>query len=226
MEMAQQAERTLDVQYFVIENDDTGKLIQEALLQAADRGVRVRVLLDDEGSRGRTVKLTPLAAHPNIELRVFNPAVYRGQVEFLEFLHNVELLGDAIRLNRRMHNKLFVVDNEIGIIGGRNIGDAYFQEGRDLDFGDYDVIAAGRVVKDMLDVQLPLSQTELGRAALPQDVGRVTPRACLQGWLFYPLATGSTAPIAGVSPAHWRGWWCRSDDWRRHGAPWTELAGA
>jgi putative cardiolipin synthase len=149
MEMAQQAERTLDVQYFVIENDDTGKLIQEALLQAADRGVRVRVLLDDEGSRGRTVKLTPLAAHPNIELRVFNPAVYRGQVEFLEFLHNVELLGDAIRLNRRMHNKLFVVDNEIGIIGGRNIGDAYFQEGRDLDFGDYDVIAAGGVVKDM-----------------------------------------------------------------------------
>jgi hypothetical protein len=78
----------------------------------------------------------------------------------------------------------------------------------------------------MLDVQLPLSQTELGRAALPQDVGRVTPRACLQGWLFYPLATGSTAPIAGVSPAHWRGWWCRSDDWSSHGAPWTELAGA
>ena len=61
--MAQQAERTLDVQYFVVENDDTGKLIQEALLQAADRGVRVRVLLDDEGSRGRTAKLTPLAAH-------------------------------------------------------------------------------------------------------------------------------------------------------------------
>jgi hypothetical protein len=78
----------------------------------------------------------------------------------------------------------------------------------------------------MLDVQLPLSQTALGRAALPQDVGRVTPRACLQGWLFYPLATGSAAPIAGVSPAHWRGWWCRSDDWRSHGAPWTELAGA
>ena len=149
MEMAQQAERTLDIQYFVLENDDTGKLIQEALLQAADRGVRVRVLLDDEGSRGRTVKLTPLAAHRNIELRVFNPAVYRGQVEFLEFLHDVELLGDATRLNRRMHNKLFVVDNEIGIIGGRNIGDAYFQEGRDLEFGDYDVIAAGGVVKDM-----------------------------------------------------------------------------
>ncbi|MEO8564950.1 MAG: phospholipase D family protein [Betaproteobacteria bacterium] len=146
MEMAQQAERTLDVQYFVVENDDTGKLIQEALLQAADRGVRVRVLLDDEGSRGRTAKLTPLAGHPNVELRVFNPAAYRGPVEFF---HDVELLGDATRMNRRMHNKLFVVDNEIGIIGGRNIGDAYFQEGRDLEFGDYDVIAAGVVVKDM-----------------------------------------------------------------------------
>ena len=58
------------------------------------------------------------------------------------------------------------------------------------------------------------------------DVGQVIPRACLQGWLFYPLATGSAAPIAGVSPAHWRGWWCRSNDWRSHGAPWTELAGA
>ena len=146
MEMAQQAERTLDAQYFVIENDDTGRLIQQVLLQAADRGVRVRVLLDDEGSRGRTAKLTPLSAHPNVELRVFNPAVYRGS---LEFLHDLELVGDGVRMNRRMHNKLFVVDNEIGIIGGRNIGDAYFQEGRDLDFGDYDVIAAGGVVKDM-----------------------------------------------------------------------------
>jgi putative cardiolipin synthase len=64
-------------------------------------------------------------------------------------IHDVELLGDATRLNYRMHNKLFVVDNEIGIIGGRNIGDAYFQEGRDLEFGDYDVIAARGVVKDM-----------------------------------------------------------------------------
>ena len=146
MEMAQQAERTLDVQYFVLENDDTGKLIQEALLQAADRGVRVRVLIDDEGSYGREDQLKPLAAHPNIELRVFNPAVYRGPIQAL---HDVELLCDAGRLNYRMHNKLFVVDNQVGIIGGRNIGDAYFQEGRDLEFGDYDVIATGGIVKNM-----------------------------------------------------------------------------
>ena len=146
MEIAQQAERTLDVQYFVIENDDTGQLILESLLQAADRGVRVRLLLDDEGSLGRVSKLKPLAAHPNIELRVFNPAAYRGPIEGL---HDLELIADASRLNYRMHNKLFVVDNEVGIIGGRNIGDAYFQEGKDLEFGDYDVIAAGSTVKDM-----------------------------------------------------------------------------
>ncbi|MGH8714208.1 MAG: phospholipase D-like domain-containing protein, partial [Casimicrobiaceae bacterium] len=146
MEMAQRAERTLDVQYFVIENDDTGKLLQEALLQAADRGVRVRVLIDDEGELGREAQMKPLAAHPNVELRVFNPAMYRGPIGIL---HDIELLGDATRLNYRMHNKLFVVDNEVGIIGGRNIGDAYFQEGRDFEFGDYDVIAAGPIVKKM-----------------------------------------------------------------------------
>jgi len=76
----------------------------------------------------------------------------------------------------------------------------------------------------MLEVQLPLSQTALGRAALPADVERVTPRACLQGWLFYPLAAGPPAPMPGVSPAHWRGWWCHSDDWRHPGAPWAALA--
>ncbi|MEP6998757.1 MAG: DUF1853 family protein [Betaproteobacteria bacterium] len=78
----------------------------------------------------------------------------------------------------------------------------------------------------MLEVQLPLSQTALGRAALPAGVDSVIPRACLQGWLFYPLAAPPAPPIGGISPAHWRGWWCRSDDWRSHGAPWAELAGA
>ncbi|MGH8849486.1 MAG: DUF1853 family protein [Casimicrobiaceae bacterium] len=80
--------------------------------------------------------------------------------------------------------------------------------------------------RHMLDVQLPLSQTALGRAALPAPIEQVVPRACLQGWLFYPLAACSVAQVPGVSPAHWRGWWCHSDDWRRDGAPWTELATA
>jgi putative cardiolipin synthase len=146
MEMAEAAERTLDVEYFLIQSDDTGQLLIEALLKAADRGVRVRVLLDDAGSFGRDAQIRTLAGYPNVELRLFNPFAYRGNIEFL---HVAEYMGDGSRLNYRMHNKLIVVDNEIGIVGGRNVGDEYFQGGRDLEFGDYDIIAAGPIVKQV-----------------------------------------------------------------------------
>ena len=146
MELAAAAERTLDVQYFVIQSDDTGQLLIEALLKAADRGVRVRVLLDDSGSFGRDAQIRTLAGYPNVELRLFNPFAYRGDVEFV---HVAEFLGNASRLNYRMHNKVFVVDNEIGIVGGRNIGDEYFQGGRDFEFGDYDIIAAGPIINEV-----------------------------------------------------------------------------
>ena len=146
MEMAEAAGRTLDIQYFLIQSDDTGQLLIEALLRAADRGVRVRVLLDDAGSFGRDAQVRTLAGYPNVELRLFNPFAYRGDVEFV---HVAEYLGDGGRLNYRMHNKLFVVDNEIGIVGGRNVGDEYFQGGRDFEFGDFDVIAAGPIVNQI-----------------------------------------------------------------------------
>jgi putative cardiolipin synthase len=146
MEMAEAASQTLDVQYFLIQSDDTGQLLIEALLKAADRGVRIRVLLDDAGSFGRDAQIRTLAGYPNVELRLFNPFVYRGNVEFV---HAAEYLGDATRLNYRMHNKLFVVDNEIGLVGGRNVGDEYFQGGHDLQFGDYDIIAAGPIVNEI-----------------------------------------------------------------------------
>ena len=146
MEMAEAAGRTLDVQYFLIQSDDTGQLLIEALLKAADRGVRVRVLLDDAGSFGRDAQIRTLAGYPNVELRLFNPFAYRGE---WPFLHATEYLADATRLNYRMHNKLFVVDNEIGIVGGRNVGDEYFQGGRDFEFGDYDIIAAGPIVNQI-----------------------------------------------------------------------------
>jgi cardiolipin synthase C len=145
MEMVGAAGRTLDVEYFLIQSDDTGQLLIEALLKAADRGVRVRVLLDDAGSFGRDAQIRTLAGFPNVELRLFNPFAYRGNVSFL---HAAEYVGDSSRLNYRMHNKLIVVDNEIGIVGGRNVGDEYFQGGRDIDFGDYDVIAAGPIVNE------------------------------------------------------------------------------
>ena len=146
MEMAEAAARTLDVQYFLIQSDDTGQLLIQALLKAADRGVRLRVLLDDAGSFGRDAQIRTLAGYPNVELRLFNPFAYRGNVEFV---HVAEYLGDATRLNYRMHNKLFVVDNEIGIVGGRNVGDEYFQGGHDLQFGDYDIIAVGPIVNEI-----------------------------------------------------------------------------
>jgi len=146
MELAQAAQRTLDVQYFLIQSDDAGQLLIEALLEAADRGVRVRVLLDDAGSFGRDAQIRTLAGLPNVELRLFNPFAYRGNVEFV---HAAEYVGDAVRLNYRMHNKLFVVDNALGIVGGRNIGDEYFEGGRDFEFGDYDVVATGPIVKQV-----------------------------------------------------------------------------
>jgi putative cardiolipin synthase len=146
MQMAKRAERTLDAQYFLIQSDNTGQLLIEALLAAADRGVRVRVLLDDAGSFGRDAQIRTLAGYPNVELRLFNPFAYRGEIGFL---HLAEYVGAASRLNYRMHNKLFVVDNEIGIVGGRNIGDEYFQGGSDVEFGDYDIITAGPIVNQI-----------------------------------------------------------------------------
>jgi putative cardiolipin synthase len=146
IEMAAFAEKTLDVQYFAIQSDDTGQLFIAALLDAADRGVRVRILLDDSNAVGRDAEIGALTAHPNIELRVFNPFTYRGP---LEFLRSAEFALNEARLTYRMHNKLLVVDNELAIVGGRNIGDAYFAASTAMEFGDYDLLAAGPLVRKL-----------------------------------------------------------------------------
>lgn len=144
MEMSRLAEKTLDVQYFAIQSDDTGRLFIQGLLDAADRGVRVRILLDDSNAVGRDAEIGALTAHPNIELRVFNPFSYRGP---LEFMRAAEFALNEKRLTYRMHNKLFVVDNEVALIGGRNIGDAYFAASQTMEFGDYDLLIAGPMVR-------------------------------------------------------------------------------
>lgn len=146
IEMVTLAEKTLDVQYFSIESDRTGRLFIESLLDAADRGVRVRILVDDSKSVGRDAEIGALAAHQNIELRVFNPFTYRGA---LEFLRTAEFALNERRLTFRMHNKLFVVDNELALIGGRNIGDAYFAASQTMEFGDYDLLVAGPMVRTL-----------------------------------------------------------------------------
>jgi putative cardiolipin synthase len=139
-EMADSAERTIDAQYFILHGDDTGRLFIGRLLAAADRGVRVRLLLDDANSIGGDRRVTTLAVHKNIEVRMFNPfRVPAG----LAPLRAADLALEADRLSRRMHNKLMVIDNAIAVAGGRNIGDEYFQGNRAFEFGDFDVFVAG-----------------------------------------------------------------------------------
>jgi len=144
--LAESAERTLDLQYYILSEDTTTQLLLYRVLRAAQRGVRVRLLIDDLYAVGRDFDLATLSAHPNIEVRVFNPFLSRGRLGLSQLL---EFLGDATRLNRRMHNKLWIADNAAAIAGGRNLGDEYFDAHRDLYFSDLDVLAAGPVVQDI-----------------------------------------------------------------------------
>ncbi len=139
MLLAEAAERGLDVQYYIWHADLTGKFLLEALRQAADRGVRVRLLLDDNSTQGLDPILAALDSHPNIEVRLFNPFLQRDW-RWLGYL------TDFGRLNRRMHNKSFTVDNQVTVVGGRNIGDEYFDAGQEVSFVDLDVLAVGAVV--------------------------------------------------------------------------------
>lgn len=133
------AEKSIDVQYYIWDPDDTGKLLAERLLAAANRGVRVRALLDDFGFVENDQRLLALDSHPNIEVRLFNPIASRDNLM-------LGMLSDFNRATRRMHNKSFNVDNQVAIVGGRNIGDGYFEAGTGLDMADLDVLAIGSVV--------------------------------------------------------------------------------
>ncbi len=141
--LAEAAEQTLDLQYYVVAQDATATLLLYRALLAAQRGVRVRLLLDDIGAAGRDFDLATLAAHPNVQIRIFNPFLGRG---WLGVSRVFEFLGDSERLNRRMHNKLWIADNTVAVIGGRNLGDAYFAAQGEGAFADLDLLAAGPVV--------------------------------------------------------------------------------
>ena len=140
--LAQWAERSIDTQYYLISADVIGALFIEALLDAADRGVRVRFLLDDILTSGYDSGLAALDSHPNVELRIFNPVARSGWRAW-------NSLTDFSRINRRMHNKTFTIDNQFTIIGGRNIAAEYFGARQDVNFGDADILAIGPVVKDV-----------------------------------------------------------------------------
>jgi len=140
--LARAADRSIDAQYYIWRHDMSGTLLFEELHDAADRGVRVRLLLDDNNTTGLDPILSMLDAHPNIEVRLFNPFMHRR-------FRALGFLTDFARLNRRMHNKSFTVDNQVTIVGGRNVGDEYFDAGQGLLFVDLDAMAIGPVVSDV-----------------------------------------------------------------------------
>ena len=140
--LAAHAEKSLDVQYYIWHGDRVGYLLFEELLKAAERGVRVRLLLDDINTGGLDPTIAVLDAHPNVEVRLYNPVARRG-VRVLNFV------TDFARVNKRMHNKSFTADNQVSIIGGRNIGNEYFEAGEGVAFIDLDVIAIGPAVRDI-----------------------------------------------------------------------------
>ena len=139
--MTELAEKTLDLQYFIWDPDTTGRILTERIVRAADRGVRVRILVDDLNLEGRDAVVAALDAHPNIEIRLFNPFAHRSS-------HLLGFIADFDRVNHRMHNKLFVMDNALAIVGGRNIGNHYFEVDQQVNFRDMDVVAGGPVVRE------------------------------------------------------------------------------
>ncbi len=140
--LAAAAERTIDAQYYLLHDDPTGHLFAASLLQAADRGVRVRLLLDDMDTSSYDAMTAALDNHKNIEIRLFNP-FWREQSLLIAGL------TDFKRINRRMHNKSMTADNVFTIVGGRNIGDEYFLAREEMNYADLDVLAAGPVVREV-----------------------------------------------------------------------------
>ncbi len=180
--LADLAERSLDMQYYIWEGDSSSRILGERILEAADRGVRVRVLLDDfylGGSRDFTVGA--FDRHPNVEVRLFNPISIRQR----PLLRGLELATRVARLKHRMHNKLFVADNQVGIMGGRNIGNTYFGVDPERNYRDLDVMTAGPIVpriSESFDIYwnsewaVPISEVR-GRLPSPEEAEAILDEA-------------------------------------------------
>lgn len=170
--LADLAVATLDVQYFVWQNDASGALLAQRLLDAANRGVKVRLLLDDFAVSKSGALVARLDAHPSIEVRVFNPWASRGSM----FGVAVEFLARTKTLNRRMHNKAYIADGRFAILGGRNIGDRYFGVYEPFVENDLDLLVTGPVVADV-----SASFEEFWSSAAAYPVALLDPRAAAEG---------------------------------------------
>jgi putative cardiolipin synthase len=138
------AARSLDVQTYIWNADGTGMALAYLLLEAADRGVKVRLLVDDMDARNKNYGFAALDAHPNISVRMFNP--FQSRAGALTFMF--EAMGSFSRINRRMHNKTWIADNRIAVVGGRNLGDEYFGASDEVNFVDLDFAMVGPIVRD------------------------------------------------------------------------------
>jgi putative cardiolipin synthase len=142
LRLAEKAEKSIDMQYFLMKHDTAGIVMTNALLKSADRGVRIRFLLDDVFTTVPDRSFLLINQHPNIEIRIFNPISRRG-------IYALNFIAQFDQANRRMHNKSFTVDNSISIVGGRNIGNEYFEISTDAVFVDLDVLAVGPIVPEI-----------------------------------------------------------------------------
>lgn len=140
--ITEHAGRSLDLQYYIWHDDLVGHLMAKALYDAAERGVRVRILLDDMNAKDKDALMMALDAHPNIELRLYNPFRNRSGIA-----RTLELVQRAFSVNHRMHNKSWIADGRIAIVGGRNIGEEYFSARSDVNFQDLDLLVAGPAVQ-------------------------------------------------------------------------------
>ena len=160
VEMIRAAERSIDLQYYIWNNDLSGRILLSELVRAADRGVRVRLLIDDNTTAGLDPMLAGANAHPNIEVRLFNPLTLR-RVRAANYLFAFP------RLNRRMHNKSLTIDGAVTIVGGRNVGDEYFGAEQDGLFIDMDALAIGAVLPA---VSAQFDQYWNSRSAYPAEL--------------------------------------------------------
>lgn len=218
LELIAQAQSSLDLQYYIFHGDESGRLVTEALQHAAQRGVRVRILVDDAESAAGDEQLLALAGEPQVAIRVFNPWRYRGHNHLIRGL---EFAFSKSRLDYRMHNKLFIADSAVVLMGGRNIGDQYFQVDPESQFADDDVFVTGPVVPKLaatfeqfwdseftVPAQALASHREVGAADSAKLAQRVTPaqKASTAG-MNYEQKLASGEPLASLlansAPLSW-----------------------
>jgi len=163
--LIENAKKSLDLQYFIYAEDDIAYALTQLIVEAADRGVKVRILIDDLLKKDSDVKLEALTQHPNIQIKLFNPTSARETMGWLQMAFNVDTLG------RRMHNKLLVADNSAAVIGGRNIEDIYFAADKDNIFIDNDVLAIGPIAAEASN-----EFETYWRSKISVDIKEITPQ--------------------------------------------------